>query len=72
MLPIRRHEYRGGRYQTGNIFGGFFYAFLQEIPVLGQIFQFLKKVSFADLTYIRPITTKFRGGNDFNETNREM
>ena len=52
---------------TRNI--GFFYAFQPKIPVLGQIFQFLQKVIFADLTFIRPITPKFRGGNDFYKTN---
>ena len=31
--------------------------------------QYLQKVIFADLTFIRPITPKFRGGNDFYKTN---
>ena len=48
---------------------GFFYAFQPKMPVLGQIFQLLQKVIFADLTFIRPITPKFRGGNDFYKTN---
>ena len=48
---------------------GFFYEFKPKIPDLGQIFQFLQKVIFADLTFIRPITPKFRGGNDFYKTN---
>ena len=37
----------------------FFYEFKPKIPDLGQIFQFLQKVIFADLTFIRPITQKF-------------
>ena len=31
--------------------------------------RFLQKVIFADLTFIGPITPKFRGGNDFYKTN---
>ena len=31
--------------------------------------HYLQKVIFADLTFIRPITPKFRGGNDFYKTN---
>ena len=48
---------------------GFFYVFQPKIPVLGQIFQLLQKVVFADSTFIRPITPKFRGGNNFYKTN---
>ena len=31
--------------------------------------HYLQKVIFADLTFIRPITPKFPGGNDFYKTN---
>ena len=43
--------------------------FKPKIPDLGQIFQFLQKVIFADLDFITLINSKFRGGNDFFNTN---
>ena len=45
------------------------YVPIRPITRSGQIFQFLQKVIFAELTFIIQITPKFRGGNDFYKTN---
>ena len=63
----------GGRYQTRDIYGGFFTHFRRKFKnFLRQIFQFMQKVIFANLTYIRPITPKFQDGDDFYKTNQSI
>ena len=70
IRPITRNWSGNDFYKTNHSkIRIFFYEFKPKIPDLGQIFQFLQKVIFADLTFIRPITPKFRGGNDFYKTN---